>query len=394
MTLADSAGTQTAQLSGTGVSPATDSLAPLSLTFGPQELTTSSAPQQATLTNAGDTSLTLLAASVTGDFQVVSGCGTSLAGHSTCALQVTYVPKSVGAETGVLSVADEFRTQTVLLSGTGTAPPGVSLSPAGGLAFAATALGQTSATQAVTLTNNGGLPLAISALTATGDFGVAANPCGATLASGANCVVSIAFSPTVAGARTGVLTLTDNAASSPQMLQLSGVGIDFALNPDGPVSQTISSGQTATYLLLLTSVAGVPGNAVFTCSGVPSAAVCTVAPSTAPVYAAGGTVVMVTITTGVSGARLDGPKMPWNAPLGLLALAVPMGLLAKRRRRGGLLLLLVGLAGCATIGRTIPPGSGGGGSPPVVTPNGSYTLIVAGSSAGLVRAVDLTLVVQ
>jgi hypothetical protein len=398
LTVVDAAGTQVAQLTGTGVNPATDGVSPMSLTFAPQEIATVSAAQQVTLTNAGDVALTLIAASVTGDFAVVNGCGASLAGHSSCTFQVTCVPKNVGAETGVLSIADEFRTQTVALSGTALAPPGVSLAPSGGLAFAATAVGQTSAAQPVTLTNNGGLPLGLSGVSIGGDFAIAANSCGSSVAAGANCTVTVNFAPTLAGERTGLLTFVDDAGSSPQTMTLGGMGIDFALASDGPASQTISSGQTATYLLLLTSVVGVPGDAVFTCSGLPAAAACTVTPAMTPVYAAGGTVVTVTIATGVAGARLEGPKMPWNAPLGWLAFLVPMGWMAgrQRRRRGWSLILLLGLAGCATIGRTIPGGGGGGGggtSPPV-TPNGSYTILVAASSAGLVRTVNLTLVVQ
>jgi hypothetical protein len=59
-----------------------------------------------------------------------------------------------------------------------------------------------------------------------------------------------------------------------------------------------------------------------------------------------------------------------------------------------MLVLLAGLVGCSAVGRTIPLGSSGGTTPSVVTPSGSYTIVVSGSSAGLVRAVDLTLVVQ
>jgi hypothetical protein len=70
---------------------------------------TASATQTVTLTNTGDAALTLIAARiVSGDFTVVSGCGTSLVGHSSCALLVAFVPKSVGAGTGTLTVTDEF----------------------------------------------------------------------------------------------------------------------------------------------------------------------------------------------------------------------------------------------------------------------------------------------
>jgi hypothetical protein len=394
LTVVDDVGTQVAELTGTGVSPATDGLAPLSLTCGAQEITTTSAVQPVTLTNAGDEALTLTSASATGDFSVVNGCGASLAGHSSCGFQVTYVPKNVGAGSGVLSIVDEYRTQTVSLVGTGTAPPGVTLAPSGGLAFAAMPVGQSSAGQVVTLTNNGGLPLALSGVSVSGDFAITTNTCGTSVPAASNCTVAITFAPTVAGGRAGTLTFTDNAGSSPQTMALGGVGIDFALAPDGPASQTVSSGQTATYLLLLSSVAGVPGDAAFTCSGVPAGAVCTVTPSTTAVYAAGGTVVTVTIATGVTGARVVPANLPWNEPIVWLALVLPVGFVSRRRRRGWMLMLLVGLVGCSAVGRTIPLGSAGGTTTPVVTPGGNYTIVVAGSSAGLVRAVDLTLIVQ
>ena len=133
LSIADSVGTQTASLSGVGLLPATDALAPLTLSFAAQQLNTASATQQVTLTNAGDAALTLIAAQIaSGDFTVVNGCGNSLNGHSSCSLLVGFVPKSVGPGAGVLTVTDEYRSQTVGLSGIGVAPPGVSLSPVSG----------------------------------------------------------------------------------------------------------------------------------------------------------------------------------------------------------------------------------------------------------------------
>ncbi len=115
-----------------------------------------------TLTNSGDVSLQVTSvAIVSGDFIAVNGCGAFLVAHSTCSISVAYVPHSVGAATGTLSITDADRTQTVSLSGSGLAPAGVSLTPFT-LGFGNVGLGLVSAPQTVTLTNNGGSPLTIS----------------------------------------------------------------------------------------------------------------------------------------------------------------------------------------------------------------------------------------
>jgi Abnormal spindle-like microcephaly-assoc'd, ASPM-SPD-2-Hydin len=396
--ISDSVGTQTASLSGTGVLPATDSLAPLALTFAVQQLNTASASQAVVLTNAGDAALTLIAAQIaSGDFAVVNGCGNSLNGHSTCSLLVTFVPTAIGTRAGTLIVSDQFRSQTVTLSGVGVAPAGVSLSPVSPIAFAATPVGSSSAAQTVTLTNNGGLPLTIQSLGATGDFGVVAgsNTCGASLAAGAACMLQIAFTPTVAGVRAGVFSVVDNAAGSPQSLQLTGTGVDFALNANGPTTATITAGGSATYPLLLTSVANVPGTVTFTCGPVPAHATCTVVPATPSL--GGTTVISVTVATSVAGVRLI---FPWERQTVWFVAIVPLGLLARRRRprwmSGMVALLCVALAGCGAS-RLIPLSdatSGGGGTTATPTPSGTYNLVVAGTSAGLTRSVNLTLVVQ
>jgi hypothetical protein len=385
----DSVGTQVATLAGTGTNPATDTLSPLALVFAAQQLNTASAVQQVTLTNAGDVALTQIAAQIaSGDFAVVNNCGNSLNAHSSCSLSVTYVPKSVGAQSGVLTVADEFRSQTVALSGTGLAPPGVSLSPIGGLTVAATGVGLSGAAQTVSLTNNGGVTLTIASVTVSGDYSVlpGSNTCGTSLAPTAVCTVQIVFAPTVAGTRSGTVTFTDNAANSPQILPLTGVGVDFSLASNGASSMTIPSGQSATYALLLSSAAGLPGTAAFTCAGVPVHAICTVNPSSAAL--GGSSNVSVTIATGQLTGEL---RMPWTKQMVWLACLLPL-LFVKRRRGSLVMMVLLATAGCGA-GRTLPQSSSPG-SPAAVTPSGTYAIVVAGSSAGLVRSVDLTLIVQ
>ncbi len=394
--ITDGVGTQTVSLTGSGVLPATDALGPMSLSFAAQQLNMASAGQQVTLTNAGDAALTLVAAQISsGDFTVVNGCGNSLAGHAACALTVAFVPKSVGAGGGVLTVSDAYRSQTVTLSGMGVAPPGVSLSPMATLTFAATGVGRTAAAQTVTLTNNGGMPLSIQSVGVSGDFAIAAagNSCGTSLGVGLACSLQIFFAPTMGGARAGVLTVVDNAGSSPQSLQLTGTGIDFALSANGSTAATIAAGGLAVYPLLLTSAAGVPGTVAFACTGVPAHATCTVNPSAG---ALGGTsTVSVTVATSVAGAALHWPgerKMVWL--VGML----PLGLLGLGRRRwrrlvgAAVLCGVVMMAGCGAS-RLIPStGLGGGTVSP--TPSGTYNLTVSGTSAGMTRSVGLTLIVQ
>jgi Abnormal spindle-like microcephaly-assoc'd, ASPM-SPD-2-Hydin len=388
LTVVDDAGMQTAVLSGRGTLPATDGLAPSALVFGQQQIGSASAAQQVTLTNTGDVALSLIAASTTGDFSVVNGCGNSLNGHSSCSMNVIFNPHDVGSETGVLTVADEFRSQTVGLSGVGVAPAGVSLAPTVG--FGATGVGVTSTAQTVTLTNNGGSALAVSGVSIAGDFVIAANGCGSTLAQGAACAVQVVFAPTVGGARSGTLTVMYSAAGSPQTVVLSGAGVDFSLAPDGPTSLAVSSGQSAVFPLLVGSAAAVSGTVTLSCAGAPAHSVCTVSP--ASVTLGSTTLVRVTVQTGSAAASAPGVGRGvwWGVML-------PVGWMVVRRRRLGAVVLLCCLiagVGCGAA-REIPgSGDSGGDGGTVVTPSGSYSIVVTASSAGLSRTANLTLVVQ
>jgi large repetitive protein len=313
-----------------------------------------------------------------------------LLGHASCALLVAFVPKSVGAGTGTLTVTDEFRTQTVTLNGVGVAPAGVSLSPVGTVGFAATGVGLSAAAQTVTLTNNGGLALSIASLTVSGDFVIVSgtNTCGSALAAGSACTLEVTFSPAGAGALTGSLTVMDNAAGSPQSLRLTGTGVDFALSANGSTTATIAAGAQAVFPMLLTSAAGVPGTVVFTCAPVPAYATCVVTPATA---ALGGTTpVTVTIATSVAGAAAELRGLPGAGVwvVGLLPLVW-----VRRRRAVVMLCGALLLAGCMTP-RYIPESTVGGGAGANPTPSGTYNVVVSGTSAGLVRSVGLTVVVE
>ncbi|HEY1964753.1 MAG TPA: choice-of-anchor D domain-containing protein, partial [Acidobacteriaceae bacterium] len=155
----DDAGTQTALLSGNGQSSPTDALSATALTFAAQAIGTTSAAQQVTVTNNGDSALTNIKTQVTGDFSVTNLCGTSLPGHSTCALQVVYSPKAVGAERGQMAIQDALGAQVVALNGTGIPPAGGSgvtatLSPLT-IDFGTQGVNSISSPQTLTLINTG-----------------------------------------------------------------------------------------------------------------------------------------------------------------------------------------------------------------------------------------------
>jgi hypothetical protein len=121
VTVNDSAGTQTSNLSGTGLAPV--SLTPSSWNFGNQGLNTTSAAKAFTLANNQASALASIAVSITGtnasDYAQSNNCGTSLAANSSCTINVTFTPSAYGARTATLSVTDSVGTQTSSLTGTG-----------------------------------------------------------------------------------------------------------------------------------------------------------------------------------------------------------------------------------------------------------------------------------
>ncbi|MFP5229807.1 MAG: choice-of-anchor D domain-containing protein [Acidobacteriota bacterium] len=409
LTVVDSVGTQTALLSGTGQNPATDTLSATALTFAPQQVSTTSAPQSIVLTNSGDQLLTGIAVSVTGDFAAVNNCGTTLQAQSTCGIAVTFTPTVAAAESGTVTVTDQFRTRKIALTGTGLAPPGASALPAS-IAFGGYAIGTTSSVQTVTVTNSGGYDLTGLAVAITSGFTVATNNCSATVAVGATCRLGITFSPAAAGSVSG--TLTVSAANLPKALtvSLSGQGQDFGLSVSGSSTAIVSSGQTASFSLQLSGLGGATGTVSLNCAGAPQNSTCSLNPASLTVVSTNTSSAAVTIATGVATSSALAPTglLPlsgWKTTARLLGFAFPIALLGLRRRAWKeklLLLILVAglLTGCGVSSSNGGSGSGGGGgggggggtSNP--TPAGTYTLIVTGTMSNIVHTAKLTLTVQ
>ena len=102
------------------------------------------------------------------------------------------------------------------------------------LNFGVLQIGLTSASQTVTVTNVSSHTVTFTSIAKSGDYS-ASNTCPtgpATLNPGQNCTITVTFTPTAAGTRTGAVTLKDNSAGNPtQSIALTGVGATNALTP-------------------------------------------------------------------------------------------------------------------------------------------------------------------
>ncbi len=230
---------------------------PTALTFGPQVTGSTSAAQSVTVANPTSTAASVSSITASGPFAETNNCGSSIAANGSCTVNVTFSPTTTGTSTGSVTINAGGVTSTVSLTGTGTAPgPVLSASPAS-LSFPSTLVGNSPATQTVTVTNSGTTSATVSSVAVTGAFSQT-NNC-TTIAVNGTCTVTVKFTPTAA-TNTGTLTVNSNANNNPLTVGLSGNGItsttNLALNQPVTASSSTSSsyspqmavdGNTSTY---------------------------------------------------------------------------------------------------------------------------------------------------
>jgi hypothetical protein len=202
------------------------SLSNTSLNFGSQVVNTTSNAVVVTLTNHGDASLAISGIVASGDYAETSNCGSSLGSSLSCTISITFTPTLVGTRTGSVTITDNNNgtagsTQSISMSGVGVAP--IASLSTNSLTFGSQAVGTVSAAQNVTLSNTGNATLTIYGIVPTGDFSDT-NNCSASVAPSGSCTISVKFAPTAAGTRTGSIAISDNAAGSPQYINLTGMG--------------------------------------------------------------------------------------------------------------------------------------------------------------------------
>jgi hypothetical protein len=260
-------------LTGTGVQ-AIVSLSPTSLSFGNQLENMTSAAQNVTLTNTGNTALSITKIAITGTdatwYAESNTCGTSVAAGASCTISATFTPLQGGPASPSINLTDTGTgsPQSITLSGTGVIPT-ATLAPMS-LNFGNVNLGTSSSPLTATLTNSGTAALALSSIGISGtnsnDYSET-NTCGTSVPIGATCMITVAFTPQATGSTSADVTFTDDAKNSPQSLSLSGTGtvpgisfnptsVSFGTQTVGKKSagQKITVTNTGTGTLTLTSV--------------------------------------------------------------------------------------------------------------------------------------------
>ena len=180
-------------------------------------------------------------------------CSTLAAGAS-CSFSVSFVPVTAGALTGTVfaqGVSTDGLTTAQTLSymlgygaGAGSLTMSGALVSGAPLSFGIVPSGQT-VSQTITLTNTGSGAMTVRRISSGPPF-LSTNTCGATLAAGASCIVTLTYAPiheiatgSTATTRSdvGTLIVESDAASSPDTLELSGSA--QAITSSSPASSAV-----------------------------------------------------------------------------------------------------------------------------------------------------------
>ncbi|MFZ2950106.1 MAG: choice-of-anchor D domain-containing protein [Desulfuromonadaceae bacterium] len=249
----------TLNLTGTGSTAPQPvlSVAPTTLIFGNQQVGTSSAPQQVTISNTGTADMTGVSVSSSSTEFVIGGTPTpTVAAGGSTTFTVVFAPTTAGAANATITVTTtNAGSATVSASGTGTseATPTIALVP-NPLAFGMVTIGATS-TLTTQIQNSGTANLVVSSITACGlatQFGFTPLTLPLTIPPAGNAVLSVSYTPTTVGAVTDCITIANNDPATPiATLNLTGTGVIaatpvIAVSPNPLMFNTVTIGDAPT----------------------------------------------------------------------------------------------------------------------------------------------------
>ena len=213
--------------------------APAPVTFPSTAINATSATTTITITNAGTASALAVTASTPDATHFPLSANTcsnvTVAAGGSCSFKVAFHPTAAGSLSANITVNRTGGALTVGVSGTGSAvaTPG-QLSIPSALNFASQAVGTTSASSTVTISNIGGAAVNVASVSSSNpsEFTVASSTC-TTVSVGASCAVGVTFKPGATGTRSGSISVVSNGTGSPQAIGVSGTGTS------GPSTATV-----------------------------------------------------------------------------------------------------------------------------------------------------------
>ncbi|HTZ73918.1 MAG TPA: choice-of-anchor D domain-containing protein [Candidatus Aquilonibacter sp.] len=236
-------------LTGTGLE-AIPSFSPASLNFNNVTVGQTSS-QSVTLSNSGNTNLSLSAASISGTGLSMSGLAipATITPNTSATFSVQFTPQSTAGVSGSIRFTDNAQDspQTLTITGSAVAAGSTLTANPGSFNFNDVQVGNSS-TQTFTLTNSGTSTITLDSIAASGaGFSVSGITSGQTIAGGGSTTLTGQFAPSVAGAASGTITVTSTAANSPLVIALSGTGTQAALtaNPSSINFGSILDGSSA-----------------------------------------------------------------------------------------------------------------------------------------------------
>jgi hypothetical protein len=407
-------------LTGTGINQVTTAqFTPPNLVFAAETINETSAAQVVTMTNNGQTPLTITNIATTGDFAETNNCPVSpsaLAVDQSCTFYVTFTPTNSGTRPGFLTVTDNVASGSSSVKLTGTGNPVFNLSSP--TLSQNLLIGTTSTTFTITLS-----PATSSSFTDTVSLTCANAKCGFssnTIALG---------QPTIPTSSTLTLSGLSSSTSNPYTFTVTGTDTtttigtatltltiyleDFSLSAS-PAVNSIQSGATTIYTATVSPINGFNQPVALGCAGtLPPGATCLAHP--AAVAPNGGAVTsQLAVSTTAQSTSTSGlvprarPRIPpgpmfmlvlWGAcnlvALSVLLLRRKTWLRGTARRRrlvfaqmafATLVLATAFWMSCDTgiYTNVIQPSTVNG------TPTGNYVITIQGTFTGSTAGVGIT----
>lgn len=211
-----------------------------------------------TVTNTGTLGLTGLSLAKTGSsaFVLNNNCAETLAPGASCDAEVAFTAQAVGQDSATLAVTTANGPSTTFnIYGTGQAA--ILTADSTVQAFAGVAIGSTSS-RTTTITNSGNIAASLNFSAVSAPFS-RAGTCTTSLPAGASCTVVLTYAPTDTSTSSGALTVS--ALNTSATVSYSGTG---QANPSFSVSAsslslgTVAIPQTGSQTVTVTNTGNVP----------------------------------------------------------------------------------------------------------------------------------------